>query len=179
MYINPKQPKPEQEFPQLRTNQPKYVRSRKMTQEELDRLSRDYVLEHEGLTILSWDYVVENGKMFGESLWWDRSDGYYICDFSGDEEVYFTGLIYEIYDNDNLRSYAFYKDGLKDGVEVKFYPSGKIHYYSIFCKGIITGVFYEWYENGMIKKYIDRRRKQNRRIEADEQGKITKQGKAD
>ena len=35
----------------------------------------------------------------------------------------------------------------------------------------------EWYENGMIKKYIDRIH--DKRIEADEQGNITKQGKAD
>lgn len=174
MFIKPKSTKPMPKPPNPMPKEQKEIRK-----PDLTPLSRDYVLEHEGLTILSWDYVVENGKMFGETLWWDRSYGYYICDFTGEEEVYFTGLIYEIYDNDNLRSYAFYKDGLKDGVEVKFYPSGKIHYYSVFCKGIITGVFYEWYENGMIKKYIDRRRKQNRRIEADEQGNITKQGKAD
>ncbi len=173
MFIKPNRGKSKHSKPA----QPPNANTANLKPFDLDKLSRDYVLEHKKLRILSRDYVVENGKMFGESLWWDRSDGYYICDFSGDEEVYFTGLIYEIYDNDNLRSYAFYKDGLKDGVEVKFYPSGKIHYYSIFCKGIITGIFYEWYENGLIKKYIDRIH--DKRIEADEQGKITKQGKAD
>ena len=83
-----------------------------MTPDELMRLSRDYVLEHGGLTILSLDYVVENGKMFGESLWWDRSDGYYICDFSEDEEegVYYTGLAYDKNNNGNLRFYRFYEN---------------------------------------------------------------------
>ena len=155
MYINPKQPKPEQEFPQLRTNQPKYVRSRKMTQEELDRLSRDYVLEHEGLTILSWDYVVENGKMFGESLWWDRSDGYYICDFSGDEEVYFTGLAYDIYKNGNIQFYRYYKNGLEEGIETEFYPSGILKSYAVIYNENRIALAYEWDENGMIRLYID------------------------
>ena len=155
MYINPKQPKPEQEFPQLRTNQPKYVRSRKMTQKELDRLSRDYVLEHEGLTILSWDYVVENGKMFGESLWWDRSDGYYICDFSGDEEVYFTGLAYDIYKNGNIQFYRYYENGLEEGIETEFYPSGILKSYAVIYNENRIALAYEWDENGMIRLYID------------------------
>ena len=43
--------------------------------DELLQLSRDYVLEHEGLTILSWDYVIENGKEWDTSISWD-SYGY-------------------------------------------------------------------------------------------------------
>ena len=142
-------------------------------QDKLNRLSRDKIIQDK-LKILSMEYVIEIGTdIEDEGIWWDEKDCYFICNSEG----HFTGLIYETYGNGNLRSYAFYEDGLRDGAEVKFYPSGKIHYYSVYRKGEITGIFYEWYENGMIKKFIDRIH--NKRIEADEQGHITKQGKAD
>ncbi|MBR3044946.1 MAG: hypothetical protein IKI45_10730 [Oscillospiraceae bacterium] len=171
MFIKPKSTKP---MPKPPNPMPKEQKENRKP--DLTPLSRDHVLAHKTLKILSMEYVIEHGIDWeDDEIGFDEANFYYVCDLEG----LFTGLLYEIYDNGNLMSYAFYKDGLKDGVEVKFYPSGKIHYYSVFCKGIITGRFYEWYENGMIKKYIDRRRKQNRRIEADEQGNITKQGKAD
>ena len=65
----------------------------------------------------------------------------------------------------------------KNGVEVEFYSSGKIKNYCVWNKSRLVGKFYEWYENGKIKKYVDR--DQNKRFEFDEQGIITKQGKAD
>ncbi len=153
-----------------------------MTPDELMRLSRDYVLAHEGLTILSWDYVVENGKMFGESLWWDRSDGYYICDFSEDEEegVYYTGLAYDKNNNGNLRFYRFYENGEEHGLEVTFYPSGEIKSYGVHIEKWLEGNYYEWYENGMIKRFIkqDKYNHCYACIECDENGNITQHGKA-
>ncbi len=154
----PKKPKqPKQEKPTPHPEHPEYVRIKRMPQEELDRLSRDYVLEHEGLTILSWDYVVDNGKMFGESLWWDRSDGYYICDFSEDEEegVYYTGLGYDLYKNGSLKFYRYYKNGSEEGIEAEFYPSGVLKSYAVIYDENKIALAYEWDENGMIRLYID------------------------
>ena len=159
-----------------------------MTPDELKRLSRDYVIEHEKLTILSQDYVREHGVFWDDAeLDWDEC-GYYTVDRGG---VPFTGLTYEIYDHKDMKYYPFfntdfqdgtlmdyvyYVNGLQDGVEVEFYPSGAVHSYSVYDEGRLVGTSYEWYENGMIKKYIDFNL--NQRIEFDKQGKITRQGKA-
>ena len=177
MFIKPKREKlkpkqPKQKVPKPHPEYPEYVRTKQMAQSRIDILSRDWVVEHKKLDILSMEYVIEHGTDYeDEEIGFDEADFFFVCNLEG----YFTGLIYEIYDNGSLMSYTFYKDGLKDGVKVQFYPSGKIHYYSFYRKGEITGIFYEWYENGMIKKFIDRRH--NKRIEVDEQGNIVKQGK--
>ena len=137
-----------------------------------DKFSLDYLIENKVITILSRDYVVENGKMFGECLWWDRSDGYYICDFSGDEEVYFTGLGYDIYINGNIQFYRYYKNGLEDGIEAKFYPSGVLKSYTVIYDENKIALAYEWYENGMIKMFFDR----DHEYIFNEHGEITEQG---
>ena len=122
-----------------------------MKPDEFMRLSRDYVLEHEKLEILSRDYVIENGIN-----WDDDSDigfdywGNRVCDLSGDEEVPFTGLLYELRDDGSLWWYGYYEDGLKTETNVHFCLSGEIGKYSE------TGIHYEWYENGQIMKYFYR-----------------------
>ncbi len=152
----PKKPKqPKQEKPTPHPEHPEYVRIKKMPQEVLDRLSRDYVLAHEGLTILSLDDVIRQGKQFGEALWWDRSYGYYICDFSGDEEVYFTGLAYGIFKNGSLKFYRYYEDGLEHGDKAEFYPSGVLKSYAVIYDENKIALAYVWDENGMIRLYID------------------------
>lgn len=136
------------------------------------KFSLDYLIDNKVITILSRDYVIEHGKMFGESLWWDRSDGYYICDFSGDEEVYFTGLGYDIYKNGNIQFYRYYKNGLEEGIEAKFYPSGVLKSYTVIYDENKIALAYEWYENGMIKMFFDR----DHEYIFNEHGEITEQG---
>ena len=143
--------------------------------DEMQRLSRDYVLEHQKLTILSRDYVIEHGREYDDDIDWDGY-GYRICDLSGEEEVPITGMLYELYDNGNPMYYVFYEKGLRNGAKVEFHLSGELQSYRVYEKGILVGKSYKWYENGMIKEYVDRIH--NKRIEADEQGNITKQGKA-
>ncbi|MCR4644066.1 MAG: hypothetical protein K5695_01475 [Oscillospiraceae bacterium] len=121
-----------------------------MTADELMQLSRDYVLEHEQLTILSLDYVIEHGREWTEDIWYD-SDGYRICDLSGEDEVPITGLLYELFDDGSLSWYGYYEDGLKTGVDVDFYPSGEIRRYRRFASKKEKGLYYKWYEDGMIK----------------------------
>ena len=151
------------------------------------KFSLDYLLENKVITILSRDYVMKHGVFWDDAeLNWDEL-GYYTVDREG---VRFTGLTYEVYDHKDMKyypffstdfqdgtlmDYAYYVNGLQDGVEVEFYPSGAVQSYRVYEKGKLAGKSYEWYENGMIKKYIDRIH--NKRIEADEQGNITKQGK--
>ncbi len=63
-----------------------------MKQLDLDKLSRDYVLAHEKLTILSREYVMEHGRDFDDdSIGWD-SYGYRHCELCDDEEVPVNGL---------------------------------------------------------------------------------------
>lgn len=139
-----------------------------MKQLDLDKLSRDYVLAHEKLTILSLEYVIEHGASLSDGeLWWDRDYGYYISDHEG---IYFTGLLYSTYDDLHLKHYAFYEDGVENGVKIRFYSSGEVLSYGVYSKGEIIGIYHEWYESGMIKKVLDHI--QNKRFEFDENGNI-------
>ena len=152
-----------------------------------NKLSLDCLLENKVITILSRDYVIEHGVFWDDAeLDWDEC-GYYTVDRNG---VRFTGLAYEVYDHKDIKYYPFfytdfqdgtllhytyYANGLHEGATVDFYPSGEVKSYRVYDKGRLVGKSYEWYENGMIKKYIDRIH--DKRIEADEQGNITKQGR--
>ena len=153
-----------------------------------NKLSLDCLLEKKAVTILSRDYVIEHGVFWDDAeLDWDEC-GYYTVDRDG---VRFSGLAYEVYDHKDMKyypffntdfqdgtlmDYAYYVNGLQDGAEVGFYPSGAVQSYCVYEKGKPAGKSYEWYENGRIKKYIDC--DQNQRILFDKQGNITKQGKA-
>lgn len=153
------------------------MKAKFMKPNELNKLSREYVIIHEELNILSWDYVIEYGTYFDcEEICWDECYGHYKCDRDG---VLFSGLLFELYDNDNLAYYSFHENGLRNGIEVRFYLSGKIESYCEYGKGRIVGRYYEWFENGMIKEFIDHYNNDHHYIylEADEQGKIVKQGK--
>ena len=153
-----------------------------------NKLSLDCLLEKKAVTILSRDYVIEHGVFWDDAeLNWDEC-GYYTVDRDG---VRFSGLAYEVYDHKvmkyypffntdfqdgTLMDYAYYDNGLQDGAEVGFYPSGAVQSYCVYEKGKPAGKSYEWYESGRIKKHIDC--EQNQRILFDKQGNITKQGKA-
>ena len=159
MFIKPNRGKPKQSksAPQINAN------AENMKPFDLDQLSRDYVLEHEKIRIMSFDEVTEHGKEFGFELWWDPCYGYFICEISdddnedNDEERYFTGLAFELYSNGNLSYYQYYKDGLEDGEYVEFFPSGAVKHYGVVVENKKkTGNYYTWYESGQIQKYTFR-----------------------
>ena len=79
----------------------------------MKRLCRDYVLEHETLTLLSWDDVIENGKEWDDDIDYD-SCGYRICDVSGEEEVPYTGLLYELFPDGSLKDRRLRKSARKN-----------------------------------------------------------------
>ena len=157
-----------------------------MEQFDPGKLSLDYLLENKVITVLSWEYVIEHGKSYSrdEVEQVTRGGRDYMCypddmgypDDLSDYSGLFSGVLYEGWGVLNIVYYRHYKDGLKNGVEVEFYSSGKIKNYCVWNKSRLVGKLYEWYENGMIKKLVDYNR--NQRIEFNEQGKITKQGKA-
>lgn len=157
-YTKPKPKHSKQNIPKPHPDDPKYVRTKQMAQSGLDQLSRDYVIEHKKLEFLSLDYVIEHGKEFGENLWWDRCYGYFICDLSEDkedydEDVYYTGLSYEVYGNGKLAYYEYYENGVQEGEEVEFYFSGELKSYAVWHNGKTLEISYGWFENGMIKWY--------------------------
>ena len=133
-------PNPKDHKPHPKAQKRKKPKSKKqkplkefMTPDELQQLSREYVLEHERLTVLSKDYVIEHGREWIEDIWYD-SDGYRICDLSGEDEVPITGLLYELFEDGSLSYYGYYEDGLQTGVHVDFYQSGEIRKYIRFTR---------------------------------------------
>ena len=107
------------------------------------KFSLDYLLENKVITILSWDYVIEHGTNWDEDEVEleeiTRCHKEYMCyrddmgyphdmrDYSG----LFSGVLYEIYYDLTLIYYMHYKDGLRDGIEVHFYDSGKVMNYMV------------------------------------------------
>lgn len=175
MFIKPKKerskPKPKHSKQNMTKPHPEYleyVRIKQIAQITRDKLSRDYVIEHKKLEFLSWKYVTEHGKEFGYELWWDPCDGWFIYD--DEEDVNYTGLMYELYKDCSLMYYAYIQDGLEDGVEVDFYPSGELKSYSIYHKRKNIEIYYGWYEDGKIEKYFDG----NRWFHLDEEGYMLK-----
>jgi|GEM_PF-760719 antitoxin component YwqK of YwqJK toxin-antitoxin module len=167
---NPKDQKPKKHNPKKPKTKKQKELKEWMTPDELKQLSRDYVMEHEKLTVLSLDYVIEHGKEWTENIWYD-SDGYRICDLSGEEEVPITGLLYELFDDGSLSWYGYYKDGLETGVDVDFYPSGEIRRYRRYASKTEKGLYYKWYEDGMIK-WISANREGYQYISIDRNGKL-------
>ena len=151
------------------------------------KFSLDYLLENKVITILSWDYVIEHGTNWDEDEVEleeiTRCHKEYMCyrddmgyphdmrDYSG----LFSGVLYEIYYDLTLIYYMHYKDGLRDGIEVHFYDSGKVKSYMVSKNNRLVGKSYVWYENGKIYEINDW--DQRGYVEFDEQGNITKQGK--
>lgn len=100
--------------------------------------------------VLKKEYVMENGVDFDEELWFAPPYGDYVID-SEDSGKPFTGLAYELYDNDNLAYYSYYQDGVKEGQSVRFYKNARIKSISNMNKGTSHGNQLSYYENGQIE----------------------------
>ena len=167
--------------PEYKTSNP----NENISQIDPSKLSLNYLIENKVITILSWDYVIEHGKSYSRDEVEEVTRGGrdYMCypddmgypDDLSDYRGLFSGVLYEGWGYLNIVYYRHYKDGLRDGADVEFYSSGKVKNYCVWKNNKLIGIFYEWYEDGMIKKYVDHIH--NKRIEFNEQGEITKQGK--
>ena len=60
----------------------------------------------------------------------------------------YTGLVFENYDENHIKTEISVIDGLKDGVFKQYYRSGKIQVQSKFKKGQLVGEFTTFYDNG-------------------------------
>ena len=145
------------------------------------KFSLDYLLENKVITIFSQDYVFEHGTDWDEvditELIMNHLTYLCYCDDWGNPDYsrLFSGVLYEKWDDLNLWYYMHLKDGLRDGIEVHFYKSGKVLNYRVLNNGRLVGKNYVWYENGKIDAINDW--DQQEYVEFDEQGNITKQGK--
>ena len=145
------------------------------------KYSLDYLLENELITILSQDYVFEHGTDWDEvditEFIMNHLTYLCYCDDWGNPDYSrrFSGVLYEKWDDLNLWYYMHLKDGLRDGIEVHFYKSGKVLNYRVLNNGRLVGKNYVWYENGKIDAINDW--DQREYVEFDEQGNLTKQGK--
>ena len=145
------------------------------------KFSLDYLLENKVITIFSQDYVFEHGTDWDEvditELIMNHLTYLCYCDDWGNPDYSrrFSGVLYEKWDDLNLWYYMHLKDGLRDGIEVHFYKSGKVLNYRVLNNCRLVGKNYVWYENGKIDAINDW--DQQEYVEFDEQGNITKQGK--
>lgn len=77
---------------------------------------------------------------------WDGDDGRVYVD---DEP--FTGRTCELHDNGELAGITSYVDGIEDGIQQVFYPSGKLEIEGMKKMDWKVGKWREWYENGQIR----------------------------
>ena len=116
------------------------------------KFSLDYLLENKVITIFSQDYVFEHGTDWDEvditELIMNHLTYLCYCDDWGNPDYSrrFSGVLYEKWDDLNLWYYMHLKDGLRDGIEVHFYKSGKVLNYRVLNNCRLVGKNYVWYE---------------------------------
>tara|TARA_Y100000389_G_C17386918_1_gene477591 strand:+ start:759 stop:1265 length:507 start_codon:yes stop_codon:yes gene_type:complete len=59
----------------------------------------------------------------------------------------FSRIVYELYDNGNLKFEYNVSNGLSDGKSKVFYNKGNLKYIGYFKKGNEDGIFKGWYDN--------------------------------
>ncbi|MEG0528417.1 MAG: hypothetical protein RR531_12960 [Longicatena sp.] len=101
--------------------------------------------------ILSKEYVIEQGINFDKHLAYGGNHDLEIVEFDReDNEKQFTGLVYDLFENGNLDSYMFVKEGIKQGEFVEFYPNGTIKRINNMVDNVSERKQVEYYENGSI-----------------------------
>lgn len=62
----------------------------------------------------------------------------------------YSGIVYELYNNGNLKFEYNISNGISDGKSEVFYSNGNLKYIGYFNKGKEDGIFKGWYENGIL-----------------------------
>ncbi|MCM1328682.1 MAG: hypothetical protein NC253_04500 [Ruminococcus sp.] len=117
-----------------------------MTTEELNLLSREYIIRH-GCCQNS-DNQIRQLEDLGIKVYKTPPEPYK----KGWEYLY---PIYELYDNGNIAYYKFMDKGIDNGLWITFFKSGKVKSYCIMISGKPCGKSYEWYESGALKNETD------------------------
>ena len=60
----------------------------------------------------------------------------------------YTGLVYSLYDEDNIESYCYYNKGVEDKIHVEFYFDNKVKLYYEIKYNLMDGEYVEYNEDG-------------------------------
>ncbi|MFP9131275.1 toxin-antitoxin system YwqK family antitoxin [Niallia sp. BSM11] len=102
--------------------------------------------------ILTKEFIIQNGTEFEEYLEYGGPYGLGIVEYTEDgQEILFTGLAYDIYENGNIESYFYVDNGVKQGMSVEFYPNGNLKRVGNMNKNAAEGYQVEYSENGEVK----------------------------
>lgn len=127
--------------------------------------------------VLSLEYVKEHGTLYDGCVFYSDNPEWEAL-FDKKPELGgkpFTGLLYELYLNGNLRWYQYYKDGFGDGEYVVFYDNGAVASYCIMKGFSFFGKLHKWYIDGRLESFHEKddNDKYIRTIRFDENGNIT------
>ena len=127
--------------------------------------------------VLSLEYVKEHGTLYDEYIFYSEDEE---CEPLYDKSPAlggkpFTGLLYELDIEGNLRYYQYYKDGFGDGEYVTFYDNGAVASHCIMEGFSFVGKLHKWYRNGRLKCFYEKgkNRRYIRTIKFDENGNVT------
>ena len=72
-----------------------------------------------------------------------------------DNKVYFegelfTGIVYDIFSNGNIKEVTKYKNGKHNGLRKEWYQNGKYSKWLNYKDGKLDGLWREWFENGTL-----------------------------
>lgn len=127
--------------------------------------------------LLSPEHMKEHGALYDEYIFYSEDEE---CGPLYDKSPAlrgkpFTGLLYELDIEGNLRYYQYYKDGFADGEYVTFYDNGAVASHCIMKGFSFVGKLYKWYRNGRLKCFYEKGQNRGyiRTIKFDENGNIT------
>ncbi len=106
------------------------------------------------IKVLTKEYVLNNGVDF-EELWNEYCSDRILDKPENEGGKPFTGLAYELYNNNELNYYCFYKDGFEHGDYVEFYENGNIQSAQYMKYGSIVGKEETWFKSGMLKSVAE------------------------
>ena len=104
--------------------------------------------------VLTKEYVLNNGVDF-EGLWNEYCSDRILDKPENEGGKPFTGLAYELYKNNELNYYCFYKEGFEHGDYVEFYENGNIQSVQYMKYGSIVGKEETWFKSGMLKSVAE------------------------
>ncbi len=66
-----------------------------------------------------------------------------------------TGIVYDVFDNGNMKYESHYKDGLMEGDFIRFFSNGNKYIQATFHTGDTVGVFKTRYKDEIIREEIN------------------------
>ena len=95
--------------------------------------------------ILTKEIILREGKDADVDIGYDPLE-YEYTDINTD--LPYTGLVYSLYDEDNIESYCYYNKGVEDKIHVEFYFDNKVKLYYEIKYNLMDGEYVEYNEGG-------------------------------